>query len=85
MRNKLSTGDRMRAWEIQQGCFLSGEGDEIRAHLFFSWEGLKGRLGDCRIAPDWTDTLDFISSNTLSALNRILLQMVVFQSCLYHM
>ena len=51
VRNRLSTGDRMRTWGIQQGCPLYGERDETRDHLFFAcpfsftvWDTLANRL-----------------------------------------
>ena len=51
VKNRLSTGDRMRAWGIQQGCVLCGERDETRDHIFFAcpysftvWDKLVNRL-----------------------------------------
>lgn len=36
--NRLSTGDRMKAWGITHDCGLCGERerDEIRDHFFFA-------------------------------------------------
>ena len=36
VKNRLSTGDRMRFWGMIQGCTLCGERDETRDHLFFA-------------------------------------------------
>ncbi|XP_018453524.1 uncharacterized protein LOC108824598 [Raphanus sativus] len=36
IKDRLSTGVRMRAWGIQQGCMLCGERDESRDHIFFA-------------------------------------------------
>ncbi|XP_056860217.1 uncharacterized protein LOC108838378 [Raphanus sativus] len=36
VRNRLSTGDRMRAWGQVQGCLFCGEPDETRDHLYFA-------------------------------------------------
>ena len=36
VKNKLSTGDRMRSWGVQQHCTLCGEPDETRDHLVHS-------------------------------------------------
>ncbi|XP_056860166.1 uncharacterized protein LOC108829346 [Raphanus sativus] len=36
VRDRLSTGVRMRAWGIVQGCPFCGEREESRDHLFFA-------------------------------------------------
>ena len=36
IRDRLSTGSRMRAWGQVQCCLLCGEPDETRDHLFFA-------------------------------------------------
>ncbi|XP_048637526.1 uncharacterized protein LOC125609943 [Brassica napus] len=61
IKDRLSTGVRMRAWGIQQG-----------------------RLCGRRINPDWSLTLQFVTRNTLSSLDKILVQML-FQTCIYYM
>ncbi|XP_013617871.1 PREDICTED: uncharacterized protein LOC106324453 [Brassica oleracea var. oleracea] len=60
VKNRLSTGDRMRVWGIQQGCVLCGERDETRDHLFFAcpysftvWDKLVNRLTGNGTDPDW--------------------------------
>ncbi|XP_048605414.1 uncharacterized protein LOC125582968 [Brassica napus] len=53
--NRLSTGDRMRVWGLQQGT-----------------------------DPNWMCTLQFVSTNSLCNMDKILLKMV-FQSCIYHL
>lgn len=60
IKNRLSTGDRMRQWGMVQGCELCGERDETRDHLFFAcpfaysiWEGPARRLLGNGVNPDW--------------------------------
>ena len=53
IKNKLSTGDRMRQWGMVQGCVFCGERDETGDHLYFAcpysytvWEVLaRGLVG----------------------------------------
>ncbi|KAF2570041.1 hypothetical protein F2Q70_00002983 [Brassica cretica] len=89
VKNRLSTGDRMRAWGIQQGCVMCEERDETRDHVFFAcpyaftvWDKLAGRLCDGNIDPDCSITLQFVTSNTLRIMDKILIKMV-FQTCIY--
>lgn len=91
VKNRLSTGDRMRAWGIQQGCVMCGEWDETRDHVFFAcpytysvWDRLAGSLCGRRINPDWSLTLQFVTNNNLQLMDKILLKMV-FQTCVYYM
>lgn len=91
VKNRLSTGDRMRVWGIQQGCVLCGERDETRDHLFFAcpysftvWDKLVNRLSGDRTDPDWMATLQYVSGNSLQLLDRILFKMA-FQTCVYHL
>lgn len=91
VRNRLSTGDRMRVWGIQQGCVLCGEPDETRDHLFFAcpysftvWDKLVNRLTGSRTDPDWMITLQFVRRNNLRSLDKILLKMA-FQACVYYL
>ena len=81
----------MRAWGIQQICLMCGERDESRDHIFFAcpftftvWNRLASRLCGRRINPDWSLTLQFVTRNTLSSMDKILVQMV-FQTCIYYM
>ncbi|XP_013594585.1 PREDICTED: uncharacterized protein LOC106302669 [Brassica oleracea var. oleracea] len=74
-QNRLSTGDRMRAWGVQQGCILCGERDETRDHLFFAcpysytvWDRLASRLVGRRINPDWLDMFQFIQTGSSNQL-----------------
>ena len=89
VKNRLSTGDRMRVWGIQQGCVLCGERDETRDHLFFAcpysftvWDKLVNRLTGNGTDPDWMGTLRHVSDNSLPLFDRILLKMA-FQTCVY--
>ncbi|XP_018473790.2 uncharacterized protein LOC108845015 [Raphanus sativus] len=90
VKNRLAIGDRMRAWGLQQSCVLCGERDETRDHLFFAcpysftvWNNLAGRLSGFRTDPDWEITLQFLTSNSLQYLDKILLKLV-FQTSIYH-
>ncbi|XP_013649980.1 uncharacterized protein LOC111201643 [Brassica napus] len=89
-RNRLSTGDRMRAWGIQQACVLCGEPDETRDHILFAcpysftvWDSLVNRLSGNMTDPDWLTTLQFVTANNLQILDKILLKMA-FQTSIYH-
>jgi len=91
VRNRLSTGDRMRAWGILHGCPLCGERDETRDHVFFAcpysftvWDKLANRLSGNRTDPDWMTSLQFLSANNLQIMDKILLKMV-FQATIYHL
>ncbi|XP_009150330.1 uncharacterized protein LOC103873689 [Brassica rapa] len=90
VKNRLATGDRMRAWGLQQGCVLCGEPDETHDHIFFAcpysftiWDKLANRLSGNRTDPDWTITLHFVAGNNLQIMDKILLKMV-FQTSIYH-
>ncbi|KAF3568201.1 hypothetical protein DY000_02019957 [Brassica cretica] len=91
IKDRLSTGVHMRAWGIQQICLMCGERNESRDHIFFAcpftftvWNRLAGRLCGRRINPDWSLTLQFVTRNALSSMDKILVQMV-FQTCIYYM
>ncbi|XP_013594463.1 PREDICTED: uncharacterized protein LOC106302517 [Brassica oleracea var. oleracea] len=72
VRNRLSTGDRMRAWGIQRSCVLCGEKDETRDHVFFACrysytacDKLASRLSGNITDPDWTSSLQLVNTNNL--------------------
>lgn len=90
VKDRLSTGVRMRAWGLQQSCVFCGERDETRDHLFFAcsysftvWDKLASGLMAGRTDPDWLLTLQYVSSNTLCVEDKVLMKMV-FQGCVYH-
>ena len=63
-RDRLSTGDRMKNWGIEQCCMLCGEKNETRYHLFFTcpfsftaWLNIAGKLMGSAITLDWNDTV----------------------------
>lgn len=69
IKNRLSTGDRMRHWGMIQGCELFGERDEIRDHMYFScpysytiWEAPAHKLVGSCVSPDWQWTLQRLST-----------------------
>ncbi|XP_013639752.1 PREDICTED: uncharacterized protein LOC106345022 [Brassica oleracea var. oleracea] len=88
-RDRLSTGDRMRSWGIEQCCMFCGEKNETRDHLFFAcpysftvWTNTAKRLLGGAITPDRTDT---VASLMLPARTRHdhVLKMMVFQTVFY--
>ena len=90
IRNRQSTGDRMRAWGIVQGCVLCGERDETRDHLFFAcpysytiWEPLARPLIGRNINPDWQWTVNRLQRMGGKSLDAILAKML-FQTVVYH-
>lgn len=91
VKNRLSTGDRMRQWGLVQGCVLCGERDETRDHLFFAcpysytvWEGLARRLMGRGINPDWHWTINHLQWLREKRMNTILAKMLL-QSVIYHL
>lgn len=90
VQNRLSTGDRMRTWRIQQACVLCGERDETRDHLFFVcpysctvWDRLACRLVGRRINQDWQDMLQFIQTGAANQLDQVIIRLV-FQLVVCH-
>ena len=89
VKNRLSTGDRMRTWGMIQECTLCGERDESRDHLFFAcpysftvWHNLANRLLGSHIDPDWQLTLDHLQTLRVG-MDTILLKLL-FQTTIYH-
>ncbi|XP_013659789.1 uncharacterized protein LOC106364844 [Brassica napus] len=90
IKDRLSTGERMRVWGLHQECLLCGERNETRDHLFFAcpysymvWLRVTGRLFGTRITPDWQDTVARIRYDRRSKLDTVLVRMV-FQMTVYH-
>lgn len=90
VKNRLSTGDRMRSWGMIQGCTLCGEVDETRDHLFFAcpysytvWHGLANRIMGSHTDPDWQLTLDHMEGLRDGSMDTILIKML-FQTTIYH-
>lgn len=89
IRNRLSTGDRMRAWGQVQGCLFCGEPNESRDHLFFAcpytytlWLEVVGTLLGRPPDPDWEITLQQLATHRFDRLSYILLRLV-FQATIY--
>lgn len=62
VKDRLSTGTRMRAWGIVQGCSFCGEPEESRDHLYFPytygiWLQVIGSLLRPVPSPDWAERL----------------------------
>ena len=90
IKNRLSTGDRMRQWGMVQGCVFCGERDETRDHLYFAcpysytvWEVLARRLVGNGINPDWQWTIARLQRMNDKRLDTILARMLI-QSTVYH-
>lgn len=91
VKNRLSTGDKMRAWGLTQGCTLCGEWDETRDHLFFAcpysftvWHGLANHILGSYTDPDLQLTLDHLQGLRLGDMDTILIKML-FQMTIYHL
>ncbi|XP_018465971.2 uncharacterized protein LOC108837423 [Raphanus sativus] len=89
IRDRLSTGVRMRSWGLTQGCVFCGERDESRDHLFFAcpvtytiWTTLTAHLLGASANPDWTITVASLLRPNRPKLDTILLKMV-FHSSVY--
>lgn len=89
IKDRLSTGSRMRAWGVHQPCLFCGERDETRDHLFFAcpysftiWSGLTCRLLHRKLNPDWNRTLNSLTSSQLSHQDKCLLRLA-FQTTIY--
>lgn len=92
IRNRLSTGDRMRTWGLAQGCVLCGEPDETRDHLFFAcpysytvWESLARNLLGRHINPDWEQTLASLQRMGGRKGMDAILAKLLFQTVVYHL
>lgn len=90
IKNRLSTGDHMRMWGVQQDCMLCGEKNETRDHLFFAcpysymvWVTVTGALLGTLITPDWTDTMERLQRDRVATMNKVLAKMA-FQTTIYH-
>lgn len=90
VKNRLSTGDRMRSWEMIQCCTLCGEINETRDHLFFAcpysftvWHSMANRIPEAHTDPDWQLTLDHLQGMRTGTLNNVLLKLL-FQATVYH-
>lgn len=89
IKDRLSTGTRMRAWGANQPCIFCGERDESRDHLFFAcpytftiWSDLAGKLLGRKLNPDWSRTLTSLRSPQFTLLDKTLLR-IAFQTALY--
>ena len=89
IKDRLSTGTRMRDWGIVQGCLLCGEPEESRDHLFFAcpytygiWLQVIGSLLRPASSQDWAKILARIPSvahdRHVSILLRLALQVTVY-------
>lgn len=89
VKDRLSTGTRMRIWGRNQPCVLCGERDESRDHLFFAcpftftvWSDIAGSLLQGHLDPDWNTTLESLITGTANR-NRDILLRLCFQTSIY--
>ncbi|CAL9224751.1 unnamed protein product [Arabidopsis halleri] len=90
IRDRLSTGARMRLWGREQPCVLCGERDETRDHLFFAcpysfnvWSAVAGKLLGQRLDPDWDSTIDSLVSG-VGTRDKDVLVRLCFQVTVYY-
>jgi len=88
-RDRLSTGDRMKNWGIEQCCMLCGEKNETRDHMFFAcpfsftvWLNTAGKLFGNAITPDWNDTVSSLLQQAQTRIDHVLRRMA-FQTVIY--
>lgn len=89
IRDRLSTGVRMRMGRGNQPCVLCGERDESRDHLFFAcpysftiWSEVAGKILGNTIDPDWDITLASLKGR-VGSRNRDILLRLCFQVTIY--
>ncbi|KAG5393051.1 hypothetical protein IGI04_023014 [Brassica rapa subsp. trilocularis] len=87
--DRLSTGVRMRVWNVEQSCVFCGEKDETRDHMYFAcpymytvWLRIVGRVLGSSITLDWNDTMTGLQGNTFSAMDYVLIRLA-FQVTVY--
>lgn len=89
--NRLSTGDRMFAWNssIDPACIFCQHGIETRNHLFFEcayagavWTKLTGGLLGSHFSTDWDSIAPLLVHDTLDCRVRVLVR-VVFQTSIH--
>lgn len=89
IRDRLSTGVRVRMWGGDQPCVLCGERDESRDHIFFAcpysfnvWSDVAGKLLGPRLDPDWDNMLDSlvrgIGSRDKDIVTRLCFQVTIY-------
>lgn len=93
IHNRLSTGDRMRTWNINQqnDCVFCRARNESRNHLFFHchysaevWRKLMGTFMDNRFSLDWDQLVAMLTGTTYDTLQLFIFR-YAFQSALYHL
>ena len=84
VKDRLSTGSRMRTWGVIQGCTFCGEPEESRDHLFFAcpytyglWLQIIGSLLRPAPSPDWNEILARILHSAHDRLVSILLRLAL--------
>ena len=90
VKDRLSTGSRMRTWGLEQGCLFCGEPEESRDHLFFAcpytyglWLQIIGSLLRPTPSPDWAEILAHILHSAHDRLASILLRLAL-QGLVYY-
>ena len=90
IKNRLSTGDRMRQWGMIQSCELCGERDEIRDHLFFACpysytilEVTARKFMGSGVNPDWQWTIQRLETMGTNGVDSCIARLL-FQTLIYH-
>ncbi|XP_013646044.1 uncharacterized protein LOC106350738 [Brassica napus] len=90
IKDRLSTGARIRNWGLMQPCLFCGEPVETRDHLYFAcpytytvWIEVVGNLFGDAPDPDWETTLERITARETGRLSAILLRLA-FQVAIYY-
>uniref|UniRef100_A0A0D3CSE6 Reverse transcriptase zinc-binding domain-containing protein n=1 Tax=Brassica oleracea var. oleracea TaxID=109376 RepID=A0A0D3CSE6_BRAOL len=82
VKDRLSTGSKMRFWGRVQCCMLCGEPGETRDHLFFAfpysytlWLQVIDTLLRPPPSPDWSEIVARIMAGSVGSLQSILLRL----------
>ncbi|KAG7559687.1 Reverse transcriptase zinc-binding domain [Arabidopsis thaliana x Arabidopsis arenosa] len=91
IKDRLTTGSRMRAWGDNQSCLFCREPDETRDHLFFAcpysfmvWIEVVGDMLRTEPDPDWDDTLQRLITHPYPRYDYILLRLC-FKATIYYL
>lgn len=90
IKDRISTGQRMRRWGQEQSCPLCGERDESRDNFFFA---CPYTFSSCYVlctpllrrhtTLDWSNTIRAITTRSSPAIDVVLIRMIL-QMIIYH-
>ncbi|XP_056861957.1 uncharacterized protein LOC108839283 [Raphanus sativus] len=91
VKDRLSTGVKMRTWGQNQGCLFCGDPEETRDHLFFAypytytlWLQVLGTLIQPAPSPDWEENVQVLLAGSHGLLVSILVRLS-FQVTVYYL